>query len=390
MRSKYSIYDSYIIILGLFSFATLTQDVYPISMNRILAAIMVGILIFTLLRTRLEKWHVMLLLYLLFLFVYTSFVSSHFFVNLIDYTYYAVMLLQLLFFSRDMAWKQLFISYRKNSRFLHFITFLDLCVIVIVLIMPWGYDWHWGREMYLRGGHTMASSCCLAMSLMILWLIEKKFSYWHMGILFIYFWAILQTGARTFTIPAIILLFYYMKEKIGQRRKGYLLNCGILLAGGIAFFNSNMLHKFIWGFNVSFNLKRPLLSSLTSERTSFWLIDLQDYISSTCFYQLLGRGFDYIYALNLKMANKEIWAHDDFINIIISAGCLGLIVYILSWYKLFKCILPFTKGFGKTMLIIYFLFPAIVNGFYSYFHFTCSFFMFVLLHYQKRLQIDIS
>lgn len=382
MRVKYNTFDFYIVVLGVYSFVTLTQEIYPINLNRILVVVMVMILGFSLLNAGPNKWHIAIYVYLLFLFGYNFFVSEQYAVSLLAYIRYTVMLLYLMLFSKLEAWKTFNLSYIKYSRFIHFVTGVDLCIILLLLLLPQGYEIKWGGETYLRGEHTMASGCCLAMSLMVLWLLEKDFSFFRMGILLIYLFAVLQAGARTFIIPALILLYCYIKTKVIKRAERYTIYALGMVGILLLFINSNMIKKFIWGFHVFSNTDKTFFSSLSSGRSTFWLIDLKDYFSSNILYQVIGHGFDYIHALNLEMTGMAVQAHNDFINVLVAAGILGLLIYILCWYKFFNCVLPLVRRKEKILLIVYFLFPAFINGFYTYYHLSSSFFVLTLIYFR--------
>lgn len=68
--------------------------------------------------------------------------------------------------------------------------------------------------------------------------------------------------------------------------------------------------------------------TLTSGRSSFWAHDIQQYSQFDIQNLLFGGGFNRIYEIN-RQIGVNIWAHNDFINLLITNGIVGLIIYLL-------------------------------------------------------------
>lgn len=92
--------------------------------------------------------------------------------------------------------------------------------------------------------------------------------------------------------------------------------------------------------------------------------------------QLFGNGFNFSYIVNDIRSGVTIWAHSDFVSILLSLGFCGLLVYIYILLKVFISSAYLSKKL-QFSLISYMLFPAFFNGFYMY---QCYVFSFVLIY----------
>ena len=122
------------------------------------------------------------------------------------------------------------------------------------------------------------------------------------------------------------------------------------------------------------------IDGFTSGRSLFWAVDLKAFASGNLLQILFGRGFDYVYELNAQMVNQKIWAHDDFIHLLLGGGFLAFGIYVYIILEFFKKRLMKQKKIDRLMLVTYLLFPAIVNGFFMYQHLLLSMMIFCLCY----------
>ena len=87
-----------------------------------------------------------------------------------------------------------------------------------------------------------------------------------------------------------------------------------------------------------------------------------------------------MYELNAQMVNQKIWAHDDFIHLLLGGGFLAFGIYVYIILEFFKKRLMKQKKIDRLMLVTYLLFPAIVNGFFMYQHLLLSMMIFCLCY----------
>ncbi|MCI8550435.1 MAG: hypothetical protein HFI68_07600 [Lachnospiraceae bacterium] len=255
-------------------------------------------------------------------------------------------------------------------------------VVIVSLLSPSSYIQNWGGSSYFKGftdsSHAAASSCCLALCLAVFAFNEKKYEILKYILLGIFSATIFATGARVFLIPLGIILVYCVRADTNKKavRIGIYF-VGFLLAVAL-FIKTGMINKFIYVIEDPFGQSSSFFESFTSGRSKFWWVDLKDYFNSDLLCMITGHGFDYIYQLNLRSVGMEIWAHNDFINILVGAGIIGLSVYLGILYRGYKKILKSESGMVKFLLVIYVLFPAFFNGFYIYYHFLNSFIIFLV------------
>lgn len=384
MNDKYKLkinkYDMILILTLVYSFFTLTQSLYPFSISRLVIAC---ISLFFVLSEKQKRENIYIYIYIIFVILYTMFFARNISVNINDCVYFSIAILELHFFLKTNAWEELFIAYNRNDKIISMVAILDFFIIMISVLVPSCYIQHWGGEQYLIGftgsAHAMAASCCLAMTIMMLNLIKKKFNLLNLLILAIYVLVILKTGARIFIVPSILIIFYYIYKKV--RKASWRLIIYIIGACGFifSFLNSSMMKKIIFAIQNPYS--KSMLESLSGSRSVFWKVDINAFFEADTSKMLFGHGFDYVYALNLKMVGMEIWAHNDFINILLSIGLVGFFVYVGILSKTMKNISKWNSRFDTLLLLLYFLFPAFFNGFYSYYHFFSSFIVLILITY---------
>lgn len=376
-KHKINKYDIILILTLVYSFFTLTQSLYPFSISRI---IIFGISLFFVLSKKQGRGNISIYIYIVFVVLYTSIFARNISVNINDCVYFAVAILELYFFLNRNAWDELYNAYYRNEKIVFYIAILDLFLVLLSVFLPSCYIQHWGGEEYLIGftgsAHAMAASCCLAMSILMLHVINKKFSIVFLLMLSIYVLVILKTGARIFLIPGMLLLFYYIHKKVKRITSKSIIYLLGVIGFMFAFLDSSMMKKILFTIQNPYN--KSMMESLTGSRSVFWKVDLNAFFEAGLFNKLLGYGFDYVYSLNLKMVGMEIWAHNDFINILLSVGLIGFFIYIIILWKTTKNISQWNSRFDSMILIIYFFLPAFFNGFYSYYHFLSSFMLFIL------------
>ena len=75
----------------------------------------------------------------------------------------------------------------------------------------------------------------------------------------------------------------------------------------------------------------------------------------------------------------EIWAHNDFINLLISVGLIGFMIYVIALWKMFSNLRYSLKIKEYILIVSYVAIPALLNGFYTYAHYMFSFYIFMLI-----------
>lgn len=177
----------------------------------------------------------------------------------------------------------------------------------------------------------------------------------------------ISCGSRTYLILIVILtligLTFYTKSK------KQLLLC--LFSGSVLFVillvNSSMMDK-IDSLKFNETSYYNFWGTITSGRTVFWKADLDAMRNQNVFFKFFGKGFNFVYEVNKIAVGRSIYAHNDFINIYLNFGILGLIEYIFGIVYIFTPLIKSKKTpvILKFLIIVLWGFNAMVNMFYTY------------------------
>ena len=377
---KLTIFDVLCFLIAFLSLSTNLQGALPFSVNRAITLLIVEIIVVHEL-LHLKSVTYILGLYIIFVFIYSFLWSKDLSQNINDYLYFAIALLEMNFFADEQNLRKVSSSFKKHRTFILLIAILDLFVILYSLMDENCYIVHWGEGEYFKGytisPHVVAAGCCLVMTIWILWLSNCTFSFLHFLPLVIILYAILKTGARVFLVPPLILVAYYLKNRIKNRNLRWTVYGVGGGAFGYFFINSSMMEKMI--YSAEGLTEESLLYKFTSGRSKFWMIDIEDYMNNDFIQQMFGNGFDYIYNLHLEKYYIAIWAHNDYINILVACGLVGLLIYIFMTKRVLSPYMKDLDVLNKMMIVLYVVFPAFINGFYTYYHYFTSLFVFLIV-----------
>lgn len=257
----------------------------------------------------------------------------------------------------------------NKLRFIRFsIVFGNLLMLFFVIME---------RSYFYNGRHRMASGAFLLM-LESYYYIRKtqKNKYW-----LCVFWpcvAILNSTSRTYLIMAAIFLLIAYYKQLKNKQWFYLSIVPIALIFVVIVVNSDIMQYFLpqqvgvfdfWG-------------SFTSGRTVFWEKDIAAFMNASMVDRAFGQGYNLVYYVNKEAIDAYIYAHNDFINILIANGILGLLIYLVALKDFVVQTVRRQKvKFVTTLLAIFiFAFNAFFNGEYNYPAATLSImFLFLIL-----------
>lgn len=182
-------------------------------------------------------------------------------------------------------------------------------------------------------------------------------------------YCVFSGGSRTYlaiglAIMAVLLYIITPSTKSFWR---WLIPAGIVAV--IILLNSNIIKKIIDTLTVSQDdfYKDPL-RKFTSGRSVFWEADLREFFNNSFLRQLLGNGHNFVYDVNEQYFGARIWGHNDFINILLTHGYVGLICYLYFYIKMFRTCTTSLKlpWYINALLVFIWLFNAFFNMFYTY------------------------
>ena len=359
----------------LFPITTLFSNYFDV-INKILFAFVFFALIFIGYR-KINKAVLVTVVVLMIVYSVTIFNTGMLPYNLNELFYFPFMILYLTYLNNHMSeLKKYLIS---DKRYIISIINLWTALVLISFLLPSSYTVEWGGARYFgsfcQTVWRLAPTCVFIMALSIVGINlykSKKF--------FIYsivpFVAILAGGSRTYVVVALCLLLIAWYCMLNSKKK-FVITCVPFLV--IVFWillNSSVMDKFS-ATTYSNSSYFDLWGTITSGRSIFWAADLKSFVDSSFLTKLFGQGFNSIYEINYKAFGGKVWAHNDFIQCLISHGLIGLALYITVMIRIFRNL---KKGnanlFLCILVMVIWLFNAMFNMFYTYF---CSILSFPIL-----------
>ena len=311
--------------------------------------------------------------------------------NINDALYWLATMLVLYNLQNEKFCSKLYMELHRYRIFGIIVMACNSAIILLGLNNPACYNSTWGKAYYTcyaYSNHVFASTCCLCLCLLLAFTKDIKSDIVKIFFMLPASLGILQSGSRTFIIPLLIIwAFFYLKRVKSRNFK--IIAFPIAMLTGIKFFlQSGMYQKFI---NPNTYVLTTGLSKFSSGRDIFWLIDINAYFNMNFINKILGSGFDFPYYVNETQYSMRIWAHNDFIDLLLSLGVMGVILYFGAFMKDIKKMKQ-KKKLYILLLSIYFMFVSFINGLFVYQHYVYSYmvlfaFMFVECN-ERRTKIS--
>lgn len=333
------------------------HTIIPIPLTRIIVIFVFLSLIAYVFLNNNNKTFFFLFFYLITVLLYSSICSSNYFSeNLEDFIYFSMAILVFFLSCDKQLASSLIDNIQKRKNLIKIIIFLTILINIIAVILNNGtYDTDGAFKGYTVVSHSIATIFIYSIVLLIACK-EKNFIWYLAPIYFIFI-----SQARTFLIPLCILIIIYFNSFINNKKIKVFLFIALIVVFAIIFPSTSMYDKFIvtnnqWG-------------GLTNSRSVFWEADMNSFTNDyNPFEMLFGKGFSWVRTVNQSVTSSRIWAHNDFINVLLSVGIIGEIIYFGLIFRIIKN----HSFFNGLLLAIYILIPAFINGFYDYFMLVIS------------------
>ena len=213
--------------------------------------------------------------------------------------------------------------------------------------------------------HRFASSALLICAFILA--IRRYYKNLFLFLLIIPIFSIIITGARTYLIIAILLITLIYYKKCKNLQMFYISIVPILLLCCIIIYNTNSMQERIEQFMNLKDYSNDFWYALTSGRSSFWIIDLEYIFKSKPINIFLGNGFNFIRYVNINFYGQNIWAHNDFIQLLGTNGIVGLFIYLYVYFRLTSYFYKKNKRFEFFLLHTINFSNAMLNMLYTYF-----------------------
>lgn len=287
------------------------------------------------------------------------------------YLMYAVWVIFFLYLQNNYG--SFFEAANKQQAAINFTVIIWEIVVIVSAFFPSSYEHTWGEGSYFisfsNTSFELAPAASLIFALVIFCYACDGNARKAILLSAVPVVCSFASGSRTYLVvialEVLILAMMIIKSKLAL-----IAFIVIALIAGIGLLSmTNIWTKFANAFQYS-NDSSSFWSVFTSGRDAFWRVDMDAFGKGGMVNQLFGYGFSFVYEVNESFFGNRIYAHNDFINILLTFGWAGLIPYFFAFGK---CVLMFgrqmERGFLFSILAIW-LFNAVFNMTYVYMNAT--------------------
>ena len=348
-------------LIVIFPITTVLQGL-PIfgNINKFMMFFLLIFLFFSIIFRKISKEEFCILIITFILYI-IAFLYTKTEVDINVWFYYIIWILYFIFLNRNY---EKLINLAENN-----LKFIELSLIVWNLIVFISF---FSSSSYITSffspfscGEHRFGSCCLMITALnfILVLKKKKRKYFIYSVIPII--GICLCAARTYLAIYLVLIICIFYLNCKKKSTFYIMIIPMLIAILLLIYISPVGNK-IQETNTNGYL--GLLGTITSGRSVFWVYDMNAFFDLSFWQQFVGNGFDFVYNINLKYANQALWAHNDFINILMNFGYIGLVLYFYVFRKFSKKALEKNKIKRIQKYSFYFIwfFNAFFNMVYTY------------------------
>ncbi len=259
-----------------------------------------------------------------------------------------------------------FIKIAYDSRqFLQGVMLLWTIVTTLSFFLPMCYKLGWGGTRYFTSFTTdsfeIAPVALFMLSLNILLYVLERNKAKALLFSVVPLACVFAAGTRTYLVVVavefIILLRLMVKSK--GAFVAIFLACIVCFVGVASV--TNIGQKFESATLSNASDIAVFLEVFTNGRSEFWAIDMQAFLASDWFTMLFGHGFSYVYDLNQSEIGMRLYAHNDFINLLLNFGIVGLGVY----FAVFLPVLAKIKSRCGLFMCLLFGFMWLFNAFFN-------------------------
>ena len=365
-----------VLIVGVYSVTTLLQGLFgSVPVNKILGFVLVALLVYEWISSRRSHLSYLGLLCFMLLSLHSVLVMADYSRELTDLVYLASAMLMISLVCSSAFRTSIYAALLQYRPFISAVVICSSLLLIGLLVTGTGYVVAWGEEPYFKGlcntEHTLASICTLLLVFLVFLVQTNGFKVVYSACALVVLFALLETGARTFLIPALICSLLLIDNLVTHKWTKIALVILLFVLGGSVFLNSGMANKFEFA---SGNIYADsLLSAITNGRNEIWLTDTFAWSNFGPIGVVFGNSFSSIYELNHHAFDLSIWAHNDLVMVLYGFGLLGLCLYLVCLYTLFRSMNASLNGIAVLLLMFFLLFPMLLNGFFPYQHLVYAF-----------------
>ena len=387
-KQEASIGDPYLSILirliSLLPITTLFQGIGILNaVNQVLILGICFVAVCSLTKIRINKSTILVLCLLIPLTIYCICITKDDFggINTIIYLLVWVFILGLV----NSAFDELYQAAVDNTIFIDKVVTAWSLLVFLSAFFPSSYNESGYFGSYPGNSFRTNSAASLILVLLIFNVSryrEKRHKYLACSIVVLY--CGLEGSSRTYFAVLGILLIIFLAHYF--EKTSHFRVCLIVLAivGFLGISFTTVGKRLMASYDE--NAYLGYFGTLTSGRSIFWEADINYYLNQPIIKKLFGSGFSAIYSINEKAIGNRIWAHNDFINILVTYGISGMICYFIPLIELFKLIYKHIKSnWMLVFIVICWLINAFFNMVYTY---TCAAMSLAILPLALRAYLD--
>lgn len=354
---KYAIENVLICLTGLFPLTVFVQ-MYNNIPNRIVFIALVAALVFVFFSealregSRITVASVFLVLASVAVSVYAYFITKSALINFNDAFYLSFWTIFLCYFAKRHNYIENYII--THEKVFAYIIGLSTVLLLLFIVTDQSYAYF--------GRHRLASGAFLLITESLL-LFQLTANNKYLIPVFICSYTIFNSTSRTYLIMLLVLLVVFYYRWLSNKFFFFISIFPLLILFYFLVINSDMAQYFEYKQVGNFDT----LGSITSGRTVFWEADLRLFQAGSTVEKLFGHGFNAVYYANAAVI-ALIYAHNDFLNVVLSTGITGLMIYISAFLYFLNTVSRYAHV-SITLLIVIaclFMFNAFFNGQYNY------------------------
>ncbi len=359
-------------ILILFPVTSSVGKLLPLSLNQVMVLFLVVLIVIKQLENgKIQKRNLNILLYTSFFVINGLILTTEMSLNLENCIYWVTTIIVLSYIGYKNNREALFLSFKKSQKLIAYSSLLTILINVFGMFSSQNYEDTGAYRGYMVTSHSMASTMVLGISILLLY----KKNFFHVVSIAAEVFILFTAQARTFMIPLSVLLYFELRQWItSPTKRRCIIGCVVMITF-IVFPSTSMADKFIETLNNPY--ARDWLSGITNFRSTLWEGDIFRFVNENWYLKFFGNGFSYTYQLHERMYGVKIWSHNDFFNLLIATGVVGLAGYLYILLDTINRLQKEHKTPFYSLLLIFMVFgTAFFNGFYLY---TAVVFSFVVL-----------
>lgn len=384
--------DKIIIYLLLMSpVTTLLQGISIFSnINRIFLGALVVFLFFKCMK-KMYKRDLMLIFFGLIVWINSIINLNVAFLNINDLIYFWMWILFFIYLKNN--FKSFIYYLNLETKFVKCVIIIWSLLVILSLASSNAYYHEWGEGTYFKSfaDNTFRfATTCLFIAILVGVYVNASGKKRNLVWLIIPLIGAAASGSRIY-LGLVLLIMVPVFYKNVNKKIFFLSLIPMLLVIIYIIINSNMMDKFQYVEDVGALNNRGWLSTFTSGRTDFWTYDLKAFLHGGLLHILFGNSITFSYEISSAHYNSAIQAHNDFLNILLSYGIIGLYVYLCVLFRFFKKVINKYLNIERKYIIIFvfaYFVNAFMNGVFAYLGATLSLPLILIMFSNKMRNMD--